>query len=115
MNNSDVRFQAEESCVIVPNEYWPSIEYWLKKNGIKYDLEGPGHKPDTVDLVFFEKDGTPRYEYLSCLYTHVMAEDMMKVINAIVFDSMVRVTWHCDSDEEGNPIGERKCVIRDYS
>ena len=42
MNNSDVRFQAEESCVIVPNEYWPSIEYWLKKNGIKYDLEGPG-------------------------------------------------------------------------
>ena len=108
MNKNDVRFQNEESCTIIPNEYWPSIEYWLKKNRINYDLEGSGHKPEEVELVFFEEDGLPRYNYLSCLYTHVVAEDMMKVVNAIVFDRMVSVTCHRLSDEDGNPIGEMK-------
>ncbi len=115
MKRNDVRFQREESCVIVPDEYCDSIEYWLRKNGIDYALEGPGHKPETTDLVFFEQDGKPRYDYLSCLYTHVVAEDMKKVVNAIVFDGMVRVIWTCDSDKNGNPIGESREEIIDRS
>lgn len=115
MNRNDVRFQNEESCTIIPNEYRPAIEYWLKKNRINYDLEGPGHKPEDVDLVFFEEDGQPRYNYLSCLYTHVAAEDMRKVVNAIVFDRMVSVTWHRPGDEDGNPVGGMQCTVRDNS
>lgn len=115
MKRNDVRFQNKESCVIIPGEYCESIEYWLKKNEIPYEIEGLGHKPDNVDPVFFEEDGSPRYDDLSCLYTHVVPEDMLKVVNAIVFDGMVCACWCCDCDDDGNPTGEWRFEAIDNS